>query len=42
MDRADVLAGLGVLAMIVGMLWLHPATLLIGAGYVAITNARSS
>lgn len=40
MDRFDVLAGLGVLAMIGGLLLIHPAWLLVAGGFVAVSNAN--
>lgn len=42
MDRYDLLAAAGVVAMIVGAVLVHPALLLIAAGAVAVVNARPS
>lgn len=39
MDRADALAGFGMLAIIVGLVIVHPALLLVAIGYVLVTAA---
>lgn len=39
MDRYDLLAAAGVLALIAGLILVHPALLLVAGGYFAVTNA---
>lgn len=39
MDRFDVLAGLGVVAFVIGLFIIHPALLLVAGGWVTVTNA---
>lgn len=39
MDRADALAGFGVLAIVVGLVIVHPALLLVAIGYLSVTAA---
>ncbi len=40
MDRYDLLAAVGAAAMIVGAVLVHPALLLIAAGYLAVNAPR--
>lgn len=39
-DRSDLLAVLGVVAIVVGIILVHPALLLIAGGYLAVTYTR--
>ncbi len=39
LDRSDLITVVGTLALIVGLALIHPALLLVAAGYVAIANS---
>ena len=40
LDRTDNVAIAGAVARIVGLFLIHPALLLVAAGYLAVTNTR--